>query len=230
MTNNKTSIKNWKTDDQPREKLRDKGKSTLSDSELIAILLGSGSRDESAVQLAKRLLASANNSLSELAKYTISDLIKFKGVGEAKAVTIITAIELGLRMQSETVISKPKISSSRDVFSLLQPYISRIQHEEFWVIYLNNNNSVVSTMQLSKGGITGTVADIRMLFKKGIEVLATAIIVAHNHPSGKLTPSEADKNLTAKIKEAGNTLDIKLLDHVIVTDKNYLSFSDEGLL
>ena len=197
------SIKNWKPDDQPREKLRDKGKTVLSDTELLAILIGSGNKNESAVQLAQRILASANNNLNELALYSVLDLCKFKGIGEAKAITIIAAITLGTRMQSEAILEKPKISSSKDGYMIMQPYFKGLNHEEFWVIYLNNSNSVLAVSQLSKGGLTSTIADIRMLFKKGIELLATSIIVAHNHPSGQLAPSQADKNLTQKIKKAG---------------------------
>lgn len=224
------SIKQWKEDDRPREKMLLKGRDSLPDAELIAILIGSGNRQESAVDLSKRILASVNNNLNELATLSISDLIKFKGVGEAKAISIITAITLGRRTQLEDAMVKPIIESSKSVFNIMQPRIGNIKHEEFWILYLNNSNIVIHSEQLSKGGITGTLVDIRMLFKKAVELLAIGIVVCHNHPSGKITPSESDKKLTNKIKKAGIILDIKLLDHVIITEKNYYSFVDDGLL
>lgn len=226
----KLPITAWNLDDRPREKLISKGSHSLSDSELIAILIGSGNRQESAVGLSKRILASVDNNLNELAKMSINQLTDFKGIGEAKAITIITAITLGKRLQIESVLIKPIVSSSKSVCNIMQPKIGNLPHEEFWVLFLNNSNKVINTVQLSKGGLTGTVVDIRMLFKKAMELLSVAIIVCHNHPSGKLTPSEADKKLTKKIKVAGDTLDIKLLDHLIITEKEYLSFADEGIL
>ena len=161
---------------------------------------------------------------------SISELTTFKGIGEAKAVSIITAITLGRRLRLEQALIKPTITSSKSVFEIMQPTIGNLQHEEFWVLLLNNSNVIINMTQLSKGGVTGTIVDIRMLFKRAMELLSVAIIVCHNHPSGKLSPSEADKNLTKKIKEAGNTLDIKLLDHLIITEKSYYSFADEGLI
>jgi|TARA_B110000037_G_scaffold8373_1_gene8985 DNA repair protein RadC len=226
----KLPITQWNIDDRPREKLIAKGHHSLSDSELIAILIGSGNREESAVALCKRILASVNNNLNELAKMSISELTTFKGIGEAKAVSIITAITLGRRLRLEQALIKPTITSSKSVFEIMQPTIGNLQHEEFWVLLLNNSNVIINMTQLSKGGVTGTIVDIRMLFKRAMELLSVAIIVCHNHPSGKLSPSEADKNLTKKIKEAGNTLDIKLLDHLIITEKSYYSFADEGLI
>ena len=224
------SIKQWKEDDRPREKMLSKGKETLSDAELVAILIGSGNRDETAVDLSKRILVSVNNNLNELATLSISDLMKFKGIGEAKAISIITAITLGRRTQLEAAMVKPIINSSKSVFNILQPLIGNLNHEEFWVLFLNNSNKVINKKQLSKGGITGTLVDIRMLFKKAIELLAVGIIICHNHPSGKVTPSESDKQLTQKIKEAGVLLDIKLLDHLIITEQGYFSFTDENML
>lgn len=226
----KLPITAWNLDDRPREKLISKGSDSLSDSELIAILIGSGNRQESAVGLSKRILASVNNNLNELARLSISQLTNFKGIGEAKAIAIITAITLGKRLQVESALVKPIVSSSKSVCNIMQPKIGNLPHEEFWVLFLNNSNKVINTVQLSKGGLTGTVVDIRMLFKKAMESLSVAIIVCHNHPSGKLSPSEADKKLTKKIKVAGETLDIKLLDHLIITEKEYLSFADEGIL
>jgi len=224
------SIKNWSQDDQPREKLRDKGKSVLSDAELIAILIGSGNRNESAVALCQRILAGVNNNLSALGKLSINQLIEFNGIGEAKAISIIAALELGRRRRVEDALEHHKISSSRSVFELMQPLVGELPHEEFWIIYLNNSNKVIRKIQLSKGGITGTLVDIRLALKKALEVGATGIILVHNHPSGTLKPSEADKQLTKKLKTAGESLDIKVLDHVIITEKSYFSFADENVL
>lgn len=224
------SIKNWSQDDQPREKLRDKGKSALSDAELVAILIGSGNREESAVALCKRILAGVDNNLSELGKLSIKQLMAFKGIGEAKAIGIVAALELGRRRRGEEALVKKKITSSVSVFELMQPIIGELPHEEFWIVYLNNSNKVIQKNQLSKGGITGTLVDVRLALKNAIEVGATGIILVHNHPSGTLKPSEADKQLTKKLKTAGDSLDIKVLDHVIITEKAYFSFTDESLL
>jgi len=224
------SIKNWSEEDQPREKLRDKGKATLSDAELVAILIGSGNREESAVALCKRILASVDNNLNALGKLSIKQLTQFKGIGEAKAITIIAALELGRRRRGEEAIEIKKITSSVSVFELMQPIIGELPHEEFWIVYLNNANKVLQKSQLSKGGITGTLVDVRLVLKNAIEVGATGIILSHNHPSGNLNPSEADKQLTKKLKTAGESLDIKVLDHVIITEKSYFSFADENLL
>ena len=227
---NSFSIKQWNEDDRPREKLLLKGKTALSDAELVAILIGSGNRGESAVALSKRILASVNNNINALAKLQFSDLIKFNGIGEAKAISIITALELGRRRQLEQALEKPQITSSKSVFAIMQPIIGDLQHEEFWVIYLDNSNTIIKKIQLSKGGITGTLVDIRLLFKKAMEIQAVGIILCHNHPSGNLKASFADKELTQKIKLAGKTLDVKVLDHLIITLTAYFSFADEGLL
>ncbi len=224
------SIKNWSQDDQPREKLLYKGKAALSDAELVAILIGSGNRDESAVALCKRILASTENNLSALGKLSIKQLMEFKGIGEAKAITIIAALELGRRRRGEEALERKKITSSTSVFELLQPIIGELPHEEFWIVYLNNSNKVIQQNQLSKGGITGTLVDVRLALKTALEVGATGIILAHNHPSGTLKPSEADKQLTSKLKIAAQSLDINVLDHLIVTENAYFSFADEGLL
>ena len=226
----KIPITEWALDDRPREKLMEKGKTAVSDAELIAILIGSGNRTESAVALAKRIVASVNNDLSDLAKLSVNELMKFKGIGQAKAISIVTALELGKRRQFEKKVAVPKISSSVDAANIIQPLIGDLQHEEFWVVYVNNSNKVLAKYQLSKGGITATLIDVRLLFKKAVELSAVGLIVCHNHPSGKLNPSKADIHITKKIKEAGNTLDIKLLDHLIITEKAYFSFADEGLL
>lgn len=224
------SIKNWSQDDQPREKLRDKGKAALSDAELVAILIGSGSRDESAVTLCQRILASVDNNLSELGKLSIKQLMDFKGIGEAKAITIAAALELGRRRRGEEALNKKKITSSASVFELMQPVIGELPHEEFWIVYLNNSNKVIQKNQLSKGGITGTLVDVRLALKTALEVGATGIILVHNHPSGTLKPSQADKQLTEKLSIAAKSLDIKVLDHLIITEKAYFSFADESLL
>lgn len=224
------SIKNWSQDDQPREKLLFKGKSALSDAELVAILIGSGNRDESAVALCQRILASANNNLSELGKLSIKQLMSFKGIGEAKAITIAAALELGRRRRGEEALEKKKITSSKAVFELMQPIIGEMEHEEFWIVYLNNSNKVIYKNQLSKGGITGTLVDVRLVMKQALEVGATGLILTHNHPSGTLKPSEADKQITKKLKTAASSLDLRILDHVIITEKAYFSFADENIL
>ena len=228
--NKSLSIKSWAEDDRPREKLLLKGKGALSDAELIAILIGSGSRSESAVDLSKKILNSIDNSINKLGKLTALDLQKFKGIGEAKAISIITALELGRRRRLEEAIVLPKITSSKEVFSIMQPIIGELQHEEFWIIFLNNSNKVLYKQQSSKGGLTGTLVDVRLVFKKAIELYATAIILCHNHPSGKLQPSNADKLITSKLKNAGETLDIKVVDHLIITENAYFSFADENLM
>lgn len=224
------SIKNWSEDDRPREKLLQKGKSTLSNAELIAILIGSGSRNESAVALSKRILAAVALNLNELGKLSASDLMQFKGIGEAKAVTIVAALELGRRRRGAEALEKKKITSSNSVFELMQPIIGELPHEEFWIVYLNNSNKVLQKALLSKGGITGTLVDVRLVLKTALQLGAVGIILAHNHPSGTLRPSQADKQITQKLKIAGESLDIKVLDHLIITEKAYFSFADESLL
>ena len=224
------SIKNWSDDDKPREKLVHKGKSILSDAELLAILIGSGSRNESAVELSKRILASVNNNLNELGRLSIKQLKQFKGIGEAKAVTIAAALEVGRRRRGEEAQKITKINSSKSVFELLQPRIGELEHEEFWIVYLNNSNKVLYTAQLSKGGITGTLVDVRLVMRQALEVGSIALILAHNHPSGTLKPSSADKQITQKLKLAAEALDLKVLDHLIITQKEYFSFADEGIL
>ena len=222
-------ITNWSEDDKPREKLMLKGKSVLSDAELIAILIGSGSRNESAVDLSKKILASVDNNLNALGKLSISQLIAFKGIGEAKAISIIAALELGRRRRSEEAVELKKVTSSKVIFEIMQPIIGELPHEEFWIIYLNNSNKVISKSQLSIGGITGTLVDVRIVFKTALEMGATALILCHNHPSGTLIPSDADRQITRKLKLAGDSLEIKVLDHLIVTETSYFSFADEGI-
>lgn len=224
------SIKNWSQDDQPREKLRDKGKSVLSDAELVAIIIGSGNREESAVDLSKRILASVNNNLNALGKLSIKQLMAFKGIGEAKAITITAALELGRRRRLEESLDLEKITSSRSVYDIMQPLLGELPHEEFWILYLNNSNKVIRKNQLSKGGITGTLVDVRLVLKTALEFGATALVLCHNHPSGTLNPSQADKDITQKLKSAAESLDIKVLDHLIVTEKTYFSFADQEIL
>lgn len=224
------AIKYWAEDDKPREKLMLKGKSVLSDAELIAILIGSGSRNESAVELSKRILISTDNNLNALGKLSLKQLTTFKGIGEAKAIAIIAALELGRRRRMEESLELQKITSSKAVFEIMQPIIGELQHEEFWVLFLNNSNKVIYKTQISKGGITGTVVDTRIIYKTALEHNATSLILCHNHPSGVLQASDADKQITRKLKEAGKQLDVLVLDHVIVTEKSYFSFADEGIL
>ncbi|WP_298928981.1 DNA repair protein RadC [uncultured Allomuricauda sp.] len=224
------SIKNWADDDRPREKLVQKGRSVLSDAELIAILIGSGNKKESAVELSKRILASVNHNLNELGKLSVNQLMQFNGIGEAKAVSIAAALEVGRRRRGEDAGKIAKISGSKDAFELMHPLIGELQHEEFWIVYLNNSNKVIHKSQLSKGGITGTLVDVRLVLKQALELGAVGIILAHNHPSGTVKPSTADKEVTDKLKKASEALDIKILDHLILTQHDYLSFADQGIL
>jgi len=224
------NIKNWSPDDRPREKLMLKGKSALSDAELIAILLGSGTSSMSAVDLAKKVLQPAGNNLHELARLTVKDLVKIKGIGEAKALTIVAALELGRRRKELENHEKPKITGSRDAYDLLKADLLDIAHEEFWIVLLNRANRVIKKSQISQGGVAGTVADPKIIFKLALDELASGIILAHNHPSGNLTASQADLDLTKKLREAGKLLDIQVLDHIIVAGQKYLSFADEGFM
>lgn len=224
------SIKYLAEDDRPREKFRMKGKNALSDSELLAIIMGSGSRNESAVELARRILDSVDNNWSQLSLMSIDDLMKFKGVGEAKAISIATALEIGRRKSKEDVPEKPVIKESKTAVQLLAPYLSDLRTEEFWAVFLSQNNKVIQMKRLTQGGINQSVVDIRILFKNALDCYATSLIVAHNHPSGNLKPSQEDLSVTKQIKEAGELLSIQLFDHIIITQKAYYSFADEGLL
>jgi DNA repair protein RadC len=223
-------ITSWAEDDRPREKLLTKGRHTLSDAELIAILLGSGSRNESAVALAQRVLNSVGNNLNELGKRSLAELMKFKGIGEAKAITIAAALELGRRRQASGFLERPEVKSSRDAYLLLAPLINDLSHEEFWMLLLNKACKVLSTEKMSSGGTDATVVDARIVFRKAIEGQATSILVCHNHPSGSLRPSPADVDLTRKLKSAGELLGISLTDHLIIAEAGYFSFADEGML
>lgn len=228
--NNFFPIRNWSEDDKPREKLMIKGKSVLTDAELLAIIIGSGSRNETAVDLSKKILASVNNNLSALGKLSLQQLMLFKGIGEAKAISIIATLELGRRRRNESPLELTKIISSKIIFEIMQPLIGELQHEEFWIIYLNNANKILFKTQLSKGSITGTMVDVRLVFKGALETNATSIVLCHNHPSGTLLASEQDKLITKKLQSAGNNLDIKIIDHVIICEHGYFSFADEGIL
>ncbi|MBM3435126.1 MAG: JAB domain-containing protein [Bacteroidetes bacterium] len=227
---NYSPIKHWAEDDRPREKLLLKGRSVLSDAELLAILMGSGSRNESAVDLAKRILRHANDNLIELSKLGVSELKKFKGVGEAKAICIIAAMELGKRRRGAEVLDKKKITSSRDVFEYFIGILGDNNYEAFYILLLNRANKVIRDIQISEGGFTGTVADPKKIFKIALEYSATSVVLCHNHPSGNIQPSDADIKLTHKLKSAGDMLDLPVIDHIIIGDEKYFSFADEGKL
>ena len=230
MQAQKYSIKQWAIDDRPREKLLAKGPAVLSNSELLAILILNGSGGKSAVELAQEVLKLGKDNLNELGKLSIKELTKVKGIGEAKAVTIAAALELGRRRQAVASIDKTVVTSSADVATYLQASLRDYKHEVFAVIFLNRANKINDFKIISEGGITGTVADPRIILKKALEQDAVSIILCHNHPSGSLKPSRADEELTFKIKEAAKYFDIKVLDHLIVSDDGYYSFADEGIL
>ena len=231
MVSNKIrTIKDLNEEDRPREKLLQRGETALTDAELIAILLGSGNRQETAVELSQRVLKDVENSLSAIARKSVRELMQYNGIGVAKAVTLVAALELGRRRRIELAVQQPKIKSSKDVFDRMQPILSDLPHEEFWVLYLNNSNIVLQQEKHTQGGITGTLVDSRLIFKQAILLGAVAIILVHNHPSGTLIASSSDKALTKKIQMAAQTLDIKVLDHVIITEKAYFSFADENMM
>ncbi|QIG90756.1 DNA repair protein RadC [Chryseobacterium sp. POL2] len=224
------SIKFLAEDDRPREKFLLKGRNALSDSELLAIIMGSGNREESAVELARRILESVSNNWHQLSLLSIQDLMKFKGIGEAKAISIATALEIGNRKALQEVPEKIQIGSSKDAYKVLKVFLSELRHEEFWVLFLNQSNKIVHKTCLSQGGIAQAVVDVRILFRMALDHFATGIIVAHNHPSGSLKPSAEDIRITKDIKEAGKLLKIELLDHLIVSQQSYFSFADENML
>jgi len=225
----KLSIKDWALEDRPREKLVAKGLQGLSDAELIAILISSGNKEETAVELSKRILKSAGNNLNTIGKFNLNDLQKFKGIGEAKAITIVAALELGRRRKLSEIIQKKVIRTSKDVFELFHPILADLPHEEFWVVFLNNSSKIIDKFKTSQGGLAATVIDVRLIMKAAIEKLASSIILCHNHPSGNLKPGKSDIEITKKLREAGKILDIKVLDHIIITDEKYFSFGDEGI-
>jgi len=224
------TIKNWAEEDRPREKLINKGRHVLTDAELIAILIGSGTKKETAVELAKRILAQLGNNLNELAKLSVNDLVKFKGIGEAKAISIVASLELGRRRKETETVKREKITASKDVFQIFIPLFLDLPHEEFHVLLLNRSNIPIRKEFVSRGGVSGTVVDPKIIFKIALENLASSIILCHNHPSGNLKPSDQDISLTKKIKEAGTLLEIPILDHIIITDTAYFSFADEGIM
>jgi DNA repair protein RadC len=230
MEEYKPAIKFWALEDRPREKLLKKGIGSLTDAELIAILIGSGVRNESALEISRKILTGISNNLNELAKLSIHDLRRTKGIGIARAISIVAALELGRRRKIEEVIQRGKISGSRDVFDLFLPILGDLPHEEFWVLFLNRSNLIIDKSKISQGGIAGTVTDIRLIMKQAIDKLAVSIILCHNHPSGNLKPSEADSRITKKLKDSGEILDVSVLDHIIVSDASYFSFADEGLM
>jgi DNA repair protein RadC len=224
------SIKEWAVEDRPREKLMNHGIQSLSTSELIAILIGSGIKNQSAVELARKILGSADNDLDQLGRFSVSDFMKIKGIGKARAIAIVSALELGRRRKLSESANRLKITSSGDVFEVLNQYLADLSHEEFWILLLNRSNKIIEKRKISQGGISGTVTDIRMILKFAIEALASSIILCHNHPSGNLQPSEADIQVTRKLKESSALMDINLLDHIIIAGKQYFSFADEHMI
>lgn len=222
-------IKSWAEEDRPREKLMEKGRHALTEAELIAILIASGSRNETAVELSKRILTSVCNDLNDLGKLSEKELMKFKGIGEAKAITIIAALELGRRRKESKIAKKEKIVTSKDVYEIMKPSMMDLPHEEFWLLMLNRANAVIKKERISSGGIAGTVVDSKLIFKTALENYASSIIICHNHPSGNLKPSEQDLKITKNIKEAGRIMEIQLLDHLIITEGGFFSFADEGV-
>lgn len=224
----KRSIKDWLVNDRPREKFIQKGSEYLSDTELLAILIRSGTQDRSALVVAQEVLRLVDGNLSLLAKLEIKDLLTVKGIGNAKAITLMTALELGKRRRLSKVVNRFKIASSHDAFDLMKPLLEDLAIEQFWVLYLNNANKVLSKQKISDGGMTATVVDVRLILKRALELNATALILCHNHPSGTLIPSKADAVITDKIKKAAQYMDIQVLDHLIVTDQSYFSFADQG--
>ncbi len=224
------SIKEWAEEDKPREKLLLKGRSALSDAELMAILIGIGSQGVSAVELSKQILAHYKNDLNELGRLSVADLMQFKGIGEAKAITILAALELGRRRQVTKVKERPKITCSQDAYNCLAGTLEDLNHEEFRILLLNRNNQVTKVETISVGGVAGTVVDPKVIFKRALDAQASSIILSHNHPSGNLKPSTQDINVTKKLVAAGKTLEINILDHIIISDKGYFSFLDEGLI
>lgn len=224
----RSSIKDWSSDDQPREKLLSKGKSALSDAELLAIIIGSGNREETAVALMQRILKDVNHNLNQLGGQTVEELTRYKGIGEAKAISIVAMLELGRRRQSQGIIERPQILSSVDSYKIIAGDLMDLHNEEFWVLLLNNNNRLIKKVRISNGGMAGVIVDPKVLFKIAIDNRAAGIILAHNHPSGHLEPSELDLKITAQLIAAGALLEIKVHDHLIIADDQYYSFADEG--
>ncbi len=226
----KVGIKAWAVEDRPREKLVSRGLSALTDAELIAILISSGNSRESAVELSRRIMDSIHHNLNELGKLNCDELKKFRGIGQAKAITLIAAMELGRRKNQSEALDNGQIKGSRDAANYLRPEIGDLAYEEFWVLFLNRQNKVIEKRKLSQGGMTGTVIDVRLILKLALEKHATSMIFCHNHPSGNLDPSDADRKITKQLKEAAALMEIPVVDHLIVTQSGYFSFADEGLL
>jgi len=226
----KLNLKEWAVEDRPREKMLSRGPRALSDAELIAILIGSGSAEETAVELSRRILHAVDNDLDDLGRRNSDFLTRFKGIGEAKAINILAAMELGRRRREITLPGKPAITGSHEAAALMTPLLGDLNHEEFWILLLNRSNRVLDKYMISKGGITGTVIDVRTIMKCAVEKSATSMILCHNHPSGNLSPSDADLQITRKIKDAGQLMEIQVLDHLIITQKSHFSFADNGLL
>jgi len=224
------TIKAWAEDDRPREKMLLKGKLALTDAELIAILIGSGTRSKSAVQLAQEILHSCKNNLQEFGKWTVNDLQQFNGIGQAKAVTLLAAIELGRRRKASEGIVKKKITSAQQVFEHLSPYFMDLQHEEFYIVLLSRANTILGTKRISVGGMTGTIADGKIIFKEALAINACGIILAHNHPSGQLIASEQDKKLTSELIKFGKMIDLQIIDHLILANNQFFSFAENGLM
>ncbi len=224
------SIPSWAEEDRPREKLLARGRQALSNAELIAILIGSGNREESAVELSKRILSSIANDLHELGKVSVQDLQKFKGIGEAKAITIVAALELGRRRKVAEPKKKKIITSSNEAYEEMQPLLDDLTHEQFWILLLSRSNQIISKVQISSGGISGTVVDARLIFKPALEALASGIILFHNHPSGNLKPSHQDIEITNKLVKGAKSLDMTILDHLIISERGFYSFKDEGMI
>jgi len=227
---NRTPIRNWAEDDRPREKFLLKGRHSLSDAELLALLIGSGTRHDTAVDLAKQILKLSHDNLAELSKLSISDLVAIRGIGTVRAITIIAALEIGRRRNESAVMSREKISRSRDAYEIFRSTMGDLPYEEFWIILLNRANKVLHKCHISEGGVSGTVVDPKKIFKISLDHHACSIILGHNHPSGVVTPSEADTFLTKKICDAGALLDVAVIDHLIIGEDGYYSFADEGLL
>lgn len=223
-----SNLKAWAEADRPREKLMNQGRNALSDSELLAILIRSGTRKETAVELSRRILNSVSNDLMQLSRLSLGDLMKFNGMGEVKAITVMAALELGRRRRSAEAVQQVKITSSKTVAEVFTPLLSDLNHEEFWVLLLNRANNIIGKHQISKGGFAGTVVDSKVIFKLALDASASSIIMCHNHPSGNHKPSDADLSLTKRIVEAGKVLDISVLDHLIIAGELYYSFADEG--
>jgi DNA repair protein RadC len=228
LSNKKNSIKYWSEQDRPREKLNSQGARALSNAELLAILIGSGTPNESAVELCRKITQTVNNNLNQLAKLTVADLTKFKGIGPAKAINIIAAMELGRRRKEEEPQVKVKIATSKNAFEAIAPYLLDLKHEEFWILLLDRSNKVIETVFISKGGVTATVVDVKIILQKAIEKLASGIILCHNHPSENRLASTEDLKITTKIKEAAKLIDINVLDHIIVCGNSYISLADEN--